>query len=191
MISRAVQRPARRPFRRARHASWAISVAPRRCPISASASCASTPAAARSTSASRARRTPVSSPRRPRAPSSWRAWAAASSPIPTLGIETWFEPGKEVFVVHSGEEARDRYRYLLAHDAERQAAGRAARERVLKEHTFRHRAAQLREIVENSTFRDTYAKCQLHSPLRDIANLRGADRRCRSEFIRNRALQDM
>lgn len=66
---------------------------------------------------------------------------------PYLGIETWFEPGKELFVVNSGEEAIDRYRYLLSHDAERLAAGRAARERVLKEHTFRHRAQQLADIV--------------------------------------------
>ena len=66
-----------------------------------------------------------------------------------LGIETWFEPGKEIFVVHSGEEAQDRYRYLLAHNTERLAAGRAARERVLKEHTFRHRAQQLTEIVKH------------------------------------------
>jgi Glycosyl transferases group 1 len=67
---------------------------------------------------------------------------------PYDGIETWFEPGKEVFVVNSGEEAIDRYKYLLAHDSERLAAGRAARERVLKEHTFRHRAHQLCEIVQ-------------------------------------------
>jgi hypothetical protein len=66
---------------------------------------------------------------------------------PYEGIETWFEPGKEVFVVHSGEEALDRYTYLLSHEAERLAAGRAARERVLKEHTFRHRAQQLTDIV--------------------------------------------
>lgn len=66
---------------------------------------------------------------------------------PYEGIEEWFEPGKEVFVVHSRDEAIDRYRYLLAHETERQAAGEAARARVLKEHTFRHRARQLVEIV--------------------------------------------
>ena len=66
---------------------------------------------------------------------------------PYDGIETWFEPGREVFVVQSSDEALDRYRYLLAHDAERLAAGRAARERVLKQHTFRHRARELCEIV--------------------------------------------
>ncbi len=68
---------------------------------------------------------------------------------PYLGVETWFEPGKEIFVVNSSEEAQDRYRYLLAHDAERSAAGRAARERVLKQHTFRHRARELCAIVQH------------------------------------------
>ena len=67
---------------------------------------------------------------------------------PYLGVEAWFEPGKEIFVVESGEATLDRYRYLLSHDAERLAAGRAARERVLKQHTFRHRAHELQAIVE-------------------------------------------
>jgi hypothetical protein len=66
---------------------------------------------------------------------------------PYLGIEEWFEPGKEIFVVNSTEEAVDRYRYLLAHETERRAAGEAARARVLNEHTFRHRARQLVEII--------------------------------------------
>jgi hypothetical protein len=65
-----------------------------------------------------------------------------------IGIEEWFEPGKEIFVVHSQDEAIDRYRYLLTHESERLAVGQAARERVLKEHTFRHRARQLVEIVK-------------------------------------------
>lgn len=66
---------------------------------------------------------------------------------PYSGIETWFEPGKEIFIVSSQEEAVDRYRYLLAHEQERLAAGRAARERVLAEHTFRHRARQLIDLI--------------------------------------------
>jgi glycosyltransferase involved in cell wall biosynthesis len=68
---------------------------------------------------------------------------------PYVGIEEWFDPGKELFVVHSKEEAIDRYRYLLSHESERLAVGRAARERVVKEHTFRHRARQLVEIVRS------------------------------------------
>jgi hypothetical protein len=66
---------------------------------------------------------------------------------PYAGIEEWFEPGKELFIVRSREEAVDRYRYLLSHESERLAVGRAARERLLKEHTFRHRAQRLVEIV--------------------------------------------
>jgi glycosyltransferase involved in cell wall biosynthesis len=67
---------------------------------------------------------------------------------PYNGIEAWFEPDKEVIVVHSGDEAVDRFRYLLSHDSERQAIGIAARERVLKQHTFRHRAQELVDIVK-------------------------------------------
>lgn len=66
---------------------------------------------------------------------------------PYLGIEEWFEPGRELVIVHSAEEAVERYRYLLSHDAERRAIGEAARARVLNEHTFQHRAHQLVEIV--------------------------------------------
>jgi len=33
---------------------------------------------------------------------------------PYLGVETWFEPGREIVVVQSAEEAIERYRWLLA-----------------------------------------------------------------------------
>ncbi len=66
---------------------------------------------------------------------------------PYEGIEEWFEPGKELMVVHSADEAIERYRYLLAHDSERIAIGNAARERVLKQHTYRHRARELIDIL--------------------------------------------
>ncbi|MFZ4814233.1 MAG: CgeB family protein [Phototrophicaceae bacterium] len=66
---------------------------------------------------------------------------------PYSGVEAWFEPNHELFVIHSAEEALDRYRYLLAHDTERQRIGAAARARVLAEHTFRHRAQELVNIV--------------------------------------------
>lgn len=66
---------------------------------------------------------------------------------PYEGIETWFEPEREIIVVENAEEAIDRYRYLLKHDSERIALGQRARERVLKEHTFRHRARQLMKII--------------------------------------------
>ena len=67
---------------------------------------------------------------------------------PYDGLDLWFEPGKEIIVVNSYEEALERYQYLLSHDAERRSMGAAARARVLKEHTMRHRARQLAEIVK-------------------------------------------
>lgn len=67
---------------------------------------------------------------------------------PYEGLETWFEPEKELIVVHSAEEAIERYTWLLAHDDARRAMGQAARERFLKEHTFRHRARQLVRIIQ-------------------------------------------
>lgn len=67
---------------------------------------------------------------------------------PYNGIEEWFEPGKEIIVVESGEEAQERYAYLLAHDAERERIAQAAQDRLLKQHTFRHRARELVKIVQ-------------------------------------------
>ena len=66
---------------------------------------------------------------------------------PYAGIEEWFEPGKELIVVHSADEAIACYQELLDHDSRREAIGRAARERVLKQHTFRHRARDLVDII--------------------------------------------
>ncbi len=66
---------------------------------------------------------------------------------PYMGLETWFEPEKEIIIVGSQEEATDRYRFLLDHDRERESIGQAARERVLKQHTFRHRARELVAIM--------------------------------------------
>ena len=68
-----------------------------------------------------------------------------SNPYP--GLEDWFEPGKELYIVEEAEEVIDLYRYLLTHDTERQTIGRRARERVLKEHTYQHRARQLVQMI--------------------------------------------
>ncbi len=68
---------------------------------------------------------------------------------PYLGVETWFEPGQEIVVIHDRDEAIERYRWLLSHDSERRAIGAAARRRILAEHTFRHRAQQLVDIVKS------------------------------------------
>jgi spore maturation protein CgeB len=76
--------------------------------------------------------------------------AAAGAAIvsnPYDGIDRWFEPGSELIVVSSAEEAVATYRELLADPAQAESMGRRARERVLDEHTYRHRARQLLELV--------------------------------------------
>ncbi len=69
---------------------------------------------------------------------------------PYNGIEEWFEPGKEIFVVKSEEEAIESYKRLLSHDKEREMMGKQARKRVLKEHTYQHRAGQLVKILNTA-----------------------------------------
>jgi len=67
---------------------------------------------------------------------------------PYNGIEQWFDIGKEMYVVESAEQAIEVYRRLLADKDERERAGSSARARILKEHTFNHRAARLIDIVK-------------------------------------------
>ncbi|MGH3132136.1 MAG: CgeB family protein [Gaiellaceae bacterium] len=66
---------------------------------------------------------------------------------PHEGIETWFEPGRELLVVESAEEAVAAYRELVADPAQAEEMGRRARERVLDEHTYAHRARRLLGLV--------------------------------------------
>ncbi|MCJ7515978.1 MAG: glycosyltransferase [Dehalococcoidia bacterium] len=66
---------------------------------------------------------------------------------PYNGIEEWFEVGKELFVVHSADEAIGMYKMLLSSDELRQRTGELARQRVLKQHTFKHRAEQFMETL--------------------------------------------
>jgi Glycosyl transferases group 1 len=76
--------------------------------------------------------------------------AAAGAAIvanPTEGMERWFEPGSELIVVRDAEEAAAAYRDLLDDPGQAEELGRRARERVLDEHTYRHRARRLLELV--------------------------------------------
>jgi spore maturation protein CgeB len=76
--------------------------------------------------------------------------AAAGAAIvanPYEGIERWFEPGSELLVVSSAEEATAAYRDLLADPGQAEALGRRARDRVLDEHTYLHRARQLLSLL--------------------------------------------
>ena len=73
--------------------------------------------------------------------------AAAIVSNPYEGIERWFEPGEELLVVHDAGEALAAYRELLDDPAQAEAMGARARERVLDEHTYAHRARQLLSLV--------------------------------------------
>lgn len=62
------------------------------------------------------------------------------------GIALFLEPGKEVLVAHDGAEVAAHVEALDAATARR--IGEAARRRLLAEHTYAHRAAQLEALLE-------------------------------------------
>jgi spore maturation protein CgeB len=68
------------------------------------------------------------------------------------GLETFFEPGREVLVAHSGEEVAQHVRSLDASTSRR--IGQAAYAHVLAQHTYAHRAAQLDEVLQGARARD-------------------------------------
>jgi glycosyltransferase involved in cell wall biosynthesis len=76
--------------------------------------------------------------------------AAAGAAIvsnPQEGMERWFQPGSEIVVVSDATEALAAYRELLDDPGQAEAMGTRARERVLDEHTYRHRAQRLLELL--------------------------------------------
>ena len=70
---------------------------------------------------------------------------------PHNGIERWFEPGQELRLVSGTNDAIEAYEELLADPGTALAMGQRARERVLDEHTYRHRARQLLELLDLTT----------------------------------------
>lgn len=63
-----------------------------------------------------------------------------------LGIDFFFEPGKEILVARSGTEVK-RILSSLSHDEAREI-GQNAYKKVLEKHTYTHRAAELDEILK-------------------------------------------
>ena len=61
------------------------------------------------------------------------------------GIEMFLEPDMETLVAENGEDVAERLRGLTLVDARR--IGRAAKRRILAEHTYAHRAAQIESIL--------------------------------------------
>jgi hypothetical protein len=69
---------------------------------------------------------------------------------PYVGVEEWFEPGREILVVNDAAEAMATYRELLASPTLRQELGQRARLRFLEEHTYRRRAQNLLRIMSGA-----------------------------------------
>ncbi len=66
---------------------------------------------------------------------------------PYKGLDKWFAKDKEIFVVENTKEAIETYEWLLNDEETRRKAGINARNRVLKEHTFRRRAEEILKII--------------------------------------------
>jgi spore maturation protein CgeB len=82
-----------------------------------------------------------------------RLFEAAACGTPVVsdtweGLETFFEPGREILVARSTEEA---IAAIDLPDDELARIGRAARDRVLADHTAEHRAAELVAALDNAT----------------------------------------
>jgi hypothetical protein len=75
------------------------------------------------------------------------ASGAAIVSNPYNGIEEWFEPGSELLVVSDADEATAAIRDLLDDPGQAEELGRRARERVVDEHTYRHRARRLLSLL--------------------------------------------
>jgi spore maturation protein CgeB len=84
---------------------------------------------------------------------SGRLFEAAACGTPVLsddwaGLDTFFSPGREILVAHTTEEA---VAALDVSDAEIKRIGKAARERVLTDHTSAHRATELLDILTRAS----------------------------------------
>lgn len=67
---------------------------------------------------------------------------------PYNGLENWFKIGEEMFISHDSSEAIDLYSWLLKDESARNNAADKARQRVLSEHTYAHRACQLVQAMK-------------------------------------------
>jgi spore maturation protein CgeB len=78
------------------------------------------------------------------------AFGACIVSQPYNGIEEWFDVGREIIVTTNKEEIIKTYEWLLDAGDDRQKIGEKARQRILKEHTYRHRAEELISVLKGS-----------------------------------------
>ncbi len=77
------------------------------------------------------------------------AFGACIVSQPYEGIQEWFDVGKELVIVRTAEEAGELYQLLLDNREDAEEFGRRARQRILKDHTFHHRAREVVTGVES------------------------------------------
>jgi spore maturation protein CgeB len=87
--------------------------------------------------------------------------AACGTPIITDwfdGLDTFFAPGDEIFVVHSADDV---IAALRCPELELQRLSRRARQRALEEHTGRNRARQLLDHLQEAKWTQRVVSCEL------------------------------
>lgn len=67
---------------------------------------------------------------------------------PCLGMEEWFEEGKEIMTVENAEEACEIYKWLVKNEKIRREMGEKAYEKVIKQHTISKRVQELMRFLE-------------------------------------------
>jgi hypothetical protein len=68
---------------------------------------------------------------------------------PHKGVEEWYTPNKEIYVLSDDEDPLEVYLSLLSDEDRLRRMGELARERTLKEHTYRHRALSLLQYLKS------------------------------------------
>ncbi len=65
------------------------------------------------------------------------------------GVRAWFTPGETIVTFSTPADLRQKAAYYLAHDAERQAIARRARDHVYAHHTYDRRVERLEELLSS------------------------------------------
>jgi spore maturation protein CgeB len=81
------------------------------------------------------------------------AFGACIVSEPYNGLAKWFDTDNELIIVNNADEAIEAYRRLLVDDRKREEMGNKARNRILSEHTFAHRAKELTRIISEVSYR--------------------------------------
>jgi spore maturation protein CgeB len=99
-----------------------------------------------------------------------RLFEAAACGTPIIsdswpGLETFFQPGKEILIARSGRDTREFLREIP--EKEKAAIGTRARARILRAHTASHRAMELEAYVADLGGERSAAQARVNGPAGD------------------------